>query len=345
MKGRLIAATLAALLGLALTAPVAAAIPDGGASPNTPGTWSRVSPKKLAGGSVLHFTVGGFPAGETLYIKIDDGKACSNTSHGACVFHTQKIPSSGVVNGSFAVLTSLGKGTHWLRFLASTWVDSGDHSKGTKGFTNKSPKFTITTAATKTSAGRGETITVTEGETRTGSGQVAKAKAGKAAKEPTRTPAAPVPDGDQLTSGKAGDVRADGGEGQVVLDVGTDRASEWAYVYAYSAPTGLGWQQVSVAGTLTVPTTGLTTGAHRFAVLDVDGKLVGWAQAEVVAAAEGDPSVSATPSATAPAPEPSTVDAAEPVAPVGPSALGGAAVVAAGAIGFGLWRRNRARAE
>ncbi|MGC3992762.1 MAG: hypothetical protein QM779_01305 [Propionicimonas sp.] len=339
---RLAATALACLFGLGLAAPTALAIPDGGASPNTPGTWSRVSPKKLAGGSVLHFTVGGFPAGETLYIKIDDGTSCADTSHGACVYHTQKIPSSGVVNGSFTVPSSLGKGKHWLRFLASTWVDADDHSKGTKGFTNASPKFTITTAATSKTAGRGETVTVTQGETKTSSGGVAKAKAGAAAKEPSKTPASPVADGAELKASATGDVRATAGEGQVVLDVGTDRASEWAYVFAYSSPTGLGWQQVSVEGTVTVPTDDLAAGEHRFAVLDVDSKVVGWAQAEVAAAAS--PSATAAPTETA-TPSAVPVAAAATAPSVGLVAIVGAVLVGGAAIAFGLWRRSRNASE
>ncbi|MFT4109312.1 hypothetical protein [Propionicimonas sp.] len=338
------AIALAGLAGLTLAVPAASAIPDGGASPNTPGTWSRVSPRKLAGSSVLHFTVGGFPAGETLYIKIDDGKSCSDTSHGACVYHTQKIPSSGVVNGAFTLPASLGRGTHWLRFLASTWVDADDHSKGTKGFTNASPRFTITKVSTSTSAGRGETVTVTEGETKTSSGEIAKAKAGTAAKEPSKTPRSPVDDGADLKESAAGHVRATPGDGQVVLDVGTDRASEWAYVFAYSSPAGLGWQQVSVDGTVTVPTSGLAAGEHRFAVLDVDSTLVGWAQAEV-GAATASPSPSPTPSATAAPTSAPTPAQASDAPSAGVVVLVAAVLAAIAAIGGGLWRRSRARTE
>ena len=51
-------------------------------------------------------------------IKIDDGNACADTSHGACVYHTQKLNKNGYASGSL-VVPDLAPGAHWLRMLAT----------------------------------------------------------------------------------------------------------------------------------------------------------------------------------------------------------------------------------
>lgn len=138
---------LAALLGfggMVALAAIAAAIPPGGPSPNTPGTKSSLNPTSLAAGERITFKVSGFPGGETLYIKIDDGKACGDTSQGGCVYHTQKIAKNGTVSGALTLPGDIKPGKHWLRFLASEPVLKPDGSiKGIKGYTLRSPDFTI----------------------------------------------------------------------------------------------------------------------------------------------------------------------------------------------------------
>ena len=342
---------LALLIGAALTAlpggGTAEAIPPGGPGPSTPGTWSRASPRSLQAGGLIHFTVGGFPKGETVYIKIDDGRLCSNTSHGACVYHSQKIPNSGVVNGSFYLPRTLKKGKHTLRFLASAYIDPNKPSAGTKGYTNKSPSFTITASGsatsqnsknstTTTTTSNGTTTTTSNGGTGS-SGTVAKPKAGSKATQPAKAPAAPAADGAALPADRAGTVTATLAEGLAVLKVGTDYAGEWAFVYAYSTPTPLGWQQVAVDGTVTVPTTDLAAGEHRLAVVDVDGKLLGWTAAAVA----GGPSAAPTPSASA---SPAPVAAAEAGPGLGVWALVGAVVIVAAGLVVVLVRRRRADA-
>ncbi|MGO1319841.1 MAG: hypothetical protein ACTII7_12235 [Galactobacter sp.] len=143
--------TLGAAVALMLgVAGPASALPPSGAGSNTPGTSSSVSPSTIQSGGTLHFTLRGFPAGEVVSIKIDDGNASSGDQsvQGQGVVHTQKIPSSGTVSGSF-VLPSLSNGNHTLRFLASTVVPG----KGTKGYTNKSPAFMVGGSAGGTSGG------------------------------------------------------------------------------------------------------------------------------------------------------------------------------------------------
>lgn len=140
-----IIAGLAVLIG---SAAGAGAIPPGGASPDTAGTSASVSPATLSPGDRISFTVRGFPAGETLYIKIDDGKNCADTTQGGCVFHQQAIPSSGVVSGAFDLPDSISVGKHWLRFLASEQIFNADGSfKGVKGYTRRGGgEFTIVAA-------------------------------------------------------------------------------------------------------------------------------------------------------------------------------------------------------
>ena len=112
---------LAAALLVAAPATPAYAIPSGGASADTKGTSASVSPRTLSPGDTIHFTVSGFPAGETVSIKIDDQKFCSTlVSFGACVVHQQPIGSNGVASGSFVLPADIPAGKHWLRFLASS---------------------------------------------------------------------------------------------------------------------------------------------------------------------------------------------------------------------------------
>ncbi len=338
---------IALLLGLAVSVlpgqPAAEAIPPGGAGPNTPGTSSGVSPRSLKAGEVIRFTVRGFPRGETLYVKIDDGKACSNTSHGACVYHSQKIPSSGVVNGSFRLPRTLKPGSHTLRFLASAYVDPKNPGKGTKGYTRRSPSFTITggsSGSKQTNGNSGSTTTTTTSGTKTTTttkttkGSVAKPEAGTKANQPASVPTAVA--AEALTADKQGPVKAAISGDQAVLSVGADYAGEWAFVYAYSEPTPLGWQQVAADGTVNVATTGLAAGEHRFAVLDADGKLLGWTAAAVGAS----PSAAPTPSAVPVAPA-----STQPASSVGIWILGGAVLLVGAGLAVVLVRRRRAAAE
>lgn len=131
-------AVLALLAGVLLASP-AAAVPTGGASPDTPGTSASVSPRSLAAGTTISFTVGGFPAGEVVYVKIDDGGYCDQQGvHGACVVHQQRIGADGRVAGSFVLPAGLPTGAHWLRFLASEELtdDQGAYL-GVKGYTRR----------------------------------------------------------------------------------------------------------------------------------------------------------------------------------------------------------------
>lgn len=129
-----------------VSATPATALPPDGAGSDTPGTAASVSPRSLAPGAVIRFTISGFPAGETVYVKIDDGSSCSvDAAQGACVYHSQKLSRSGSASGSFALPTDLAAGPHWLRFLASREVkDAQGNFQGVEGFTRRGgADFTI----------------------------------------------------------------------------------------------------------------------------------------------------------------------------------------------------------
>ena len=123
-------------LSLGLGMGAANAIPPGGASENTPGTSSTVSPHVTPGG-VVNFTLTGFPENTQVTVKLDDDG----------VVHRQTTDSKGNLNGSF-VLSNAGSGDHTLRFLATGGGGGKDaigRNKGNTGgrYTNKSPVFTV----------------------------------------------------------------------------------------------------------------------------------------------------------------------------------------------------------
>jgi hypothetical protein len=121
-----------ALIPLAVPS-LAFAVPEGGASPDTPGTYAEVSPKELRPGATIQFAISGYPAGEVLNIKIDDGSGYSNQAQaGTGVIHTQIIGASGSTSGSLQLPGDISEGWHWLRFLASEVVEG----KGVLGYTN-----------------------------------------------------------------------------------------------------------------------------------------------------------------------------------------------------------------
>lgn len=144
-----IAAAVLLTAGLALPGAVAVALPPDGPGPETPGTSSRVWPKQVKVGDRLNFEVSGFPANEVVYIKIDDGAACNDTSHGACVYATQKLDRNGRATGSI-VVPQLTPGNHWLRMLGTGDVfDSTSGEKlGYEGYTRRGGNdFTVVAAS------------------------------------------------------------------------------------------------------------------------------------------------------------------------------------------------------
>lgn len=303
-------AAVAALAAAVVLAPQAAlALPPDGPSPNTPGTYVEVWPTEVKHGDVLNFRVSGFPAGEIIHLKYDDGNesVCGSSAvHGACVIHTQVIPSSGVTVGSIVIPADLPVGSHWLRFLASTPAPGG--GGGVLGFTLHgegggygNSDFTVVAGGTGgggLSAGGSSSAAAPSGaaapgqttgeagsaDATTGAGGTAKAVVGDVpTTEPQTVPAAPAASGNALPADKQGSVKAAVADGNLTLAVSADFAAEWAFVYAFSTPTELGWQQVANDGTLRFSILDLEAGDHRFAVLNEDGELLGWTEATIEA--------------------------------------------------------------
>ena len=138
--------TLAMTLALLIPATTAQAVPAGGAGANTPGTTARVSSSSVPLGAAIRFTLTGFPAGEVVYVKIDDGQTCSSSSvHGACVVHQQRLDARGSASGTVVLPPDVAAGKHWLRFLASQEVAGG--GGGVKGYTARTATFTVTASA------------------------------------------------------------------------------------------------------------------------------------------------------------------------------------------------------
>ncbi len=139
----------AALLAGGIAASPAFALPPDGAGADTPGTSASVSPTSLTAGATLAFTLSGFPAGETVYVKIDDGVGYGDASvQGSGVVHQQAVPSSGTVSGSFQLPAGITAGAHWLRFLASKELtDANGAYLGVEGYTHRGgTDFTVVAA-------------------------------------------------------------------------------------------------------------------------------------------------------------------------------------------------------
>ncbi|HEY0186279.1 MAG TPA: hypothetical protein VGC67_02200 [Cellulomonas sp.] len=161
--------TAAALLltaGLALGGSTAAqALPPDGPGEDSAGTSSSVWPTTVSPGDTLYFEVSGYPADETVYIKIDDGTMCTDTTHGACVYATQALDSNGYATGSIVVPDTLAEGAHWLRMLATGDVfDSESGEKlGYQGYTRRGGNDFTVVAATTTSGDSAGTAAGTDG--------------------------------------------------------------------------------------------------------------------------------------------------------------------------------------
>ncbi|MGE3812782.1 MAG: hypothetical protein AB7I24_14655, partial [Candidatus Nanopelagicales bacterium] len=95
--------------------------------------------------------------------------------------------------------------------------------------------------------------------------------------KPDFTPEAPVADGDDLPGELEGEVTVTQSGSTARVTVPGAEEGEWFFVYGYSTPTVLGWHQADGSGSFVVDLTPLGPGAHRLAVLDADGALVGWA--------------------------------------------------------------------
>ena len=155
---RIAAAGGTAALAALISFPTAGAVPPGGPGPDTPGTSSSGSPNTVEPCATVSYSVEGFPAGETLNVKLDDGSGYSDQSvHGTGVIATQRISSDGSASGSVLLPCDIDNGEHWLRFLSSTELtDSDGNYLGVKGYTSHSTYFTVVSGGGDT-GGAGDT--------------------------------------------------------------------------------------------------------------------------------------------------------------------------------------------
>lgn len=133
---------LVLLWGISFAPSVLALPPGGAATVDTPGTSSSVSPGSVEQCGSINFEVNGFPAGETVNVKIDDGSVSGGDAsvQGQGVVVRQPIDSSGTASGTVDIDCNFPTGTHWLRFLAT----GGPRNEG---YTNRSPDFEVTAQA------------------------------------------------------------------------------------------------------------------------------------------------------------------------------------------------------
>lgn len=101
---------------------------------------------------------------------------------------------------------------------------------------------------------------------------------------PSTVPDAPAATGDELTATNAGDVTGAQDGTVVTLTLPGTKPGDWVYLYAYSEPVPVGWVQVDAARQVRVDVALLPAGEHKIAVLDADGRLIGWAGATVAGA-------------------------------------------------------------
>lgn len=125
--------------GLSYMPPASALPPGGAATVNTPGTSSSVSPDSVEQCGSVSYEVSGFPAGETVNVKIDDGNVSGGDKsvQGQGVVDEQAIGNDGRASGSVEISCDFPTGMHTLRFLAT----GGPRNEG---YTNRSPEFEVT---------------------------------------------------------------------------------------------------------------------------------------------------------------------------------------------------------
>jgi len=315
-------------------------------APDTPGTSSRVWPKEVKAGGTLNFEVSGWPANEKLNIKIDDGLACSDTSHGACVYHVQKVDSRGYAKGSITLPGDLKPGAHWLRMLGTGPVDSDnpeDNRKGYKGYTRRGGNdFTVIPGgggpgrAADAGSGGGSGGGASNGQAGAEGGEIG--IEGEAAPEqPKKTPKE-LDVAEHLTEKASKGVTVDEQPDGWIVTIPEATKNDWVYLNVYedgsaTSPWEKTWFQVDENHKVKVPTASveLPDGRNRLSVQDrrsIDKPkegLLGWTWVE---------------EDLAPAASVVKDDGGLPM--VGIAALGGAVVVGALLIGFALIRRNRA---
>lgn len=271
VAGPALGLALGLALGSALLAAPATAVPSGGPSPDTPGTSATVSPRSLQAGGTVSYRITGFPGGEIVYIKIDDGRFCSQSGvHGACVVQQQRIPASGTVTGSLVLPSDLSTGRHWLRFLASKEMYAADGAyEGVKGFTLRgNSDFTVTAGSTSPgTTNDGSTATSEPGAVATTAPPGTTAGTAPA---PTASSAAPTTSADTTT--------VESGDGAAAAGATLEVAPSAAPTSSAGADDGASSEEAQPEDTTAEPvaadTSGADSAADSFPVVGVVGLAV-----------------------------------------------------------------------
>ncbi|WP_448853787.1 hypothetical protein [Corynebacterium frankenforstense] len=172
-------------------------------------------------------------------------KSSNSTSNNSNSKEPQTSRSRTTSSGS----TSGGSG--------SKSTSSGSKSSGSGSKSSKSSKSTKSTKAKSTKSNKAK---------KSGS------KPEKAAKNPVKTT-------DELKSANAHGVKGALEDDRLLLTVPEAKAGDWLYVYVFSddkAPKGLGWMKVDKNKQISIDTSDLGPGVHKFALVNEDDKLVGW---------------------------------------------------------------------
>ncbi|MGO1181798.1 MAG: hypothetical protein ACTHZ5_06065 [Micrococcaceae bacterium] len=122
---------------------------------------------------------------------------------------------------------------------------------------------------------------------------------------PTHTPSLPA--ATELTDATAGEIGARLEGGLLILTLPQD-TSTWVHVGLYPDELPLGWIAQDTAGEIRIDISGVPDGDYSFAIQDVDGELIGWAQlllgeeSDDAAAPIAEAAEAAEPPAAAPGP-------------------------------------------
>lgn len=135
-----------------LLATPAFALPPGGASADTPGTSSSVSPTTLAPCETIYWEVNGFPAGQIVNVKIDDGAGYDQSVQYTGVLDQVKADSNGHASGAVTLPCDIAPGGHWLRYLATEPINGS--ATETQGYSNRGDSnFTVVVGGAEANTG------------------------------------------------------------------------------------------------------------------------------------------------------------------------------------------------
>ena len=170
----------------------------------------------------------------------------------------------------------------------------------TVALTASADGFTAATTVSDAVTGQGATTTPTPDPSPSPSGSTSPSPSGPASPSPSASAGTGAPGEGDLTAALQGAISGPAtiaAGSTVSIQVGSDRAGSSVGAWLFSTPRALGTATVSAAGTIavTVPLD-VPAGAHRLAVIDASGAVIGWYAVTVTAA----PTALATTGATAP---------------------------------------------